>query len=153
MVTDRCNNSNHWHLFMIFKWWGYRRKWRKGIAKGPLCYFILTSTTVMKYGHTFFQNNHQYIILHERWVPSRKAHLSWFYNAKYFPKHNKTLCFCVTNSPAMQWRTEWWGGGRFTPPPLPESPIFFTKTSRIPIRNNLIRIRVSLICKLSGTPD
>jgi hypothetical protein len=47
------------------------------------------------------------------------------------------------------------GGLRSSNPPLPEIP----KLSQIPkirgkyIRNNLIRIRVSLICKLSGTPD
>jgi alkylated DNA nucleotide flippase Atl1 len=56
-----------------------------------------------------------------------------------------------------QWRTEEWGLVSSIPPPRNSEVL--TKLSRIPssvekyIRNNLIRIRVSLICKLSGTPD
>ena len=56
MVTDRCNKSNHWLLFLLCNWWGWGRRWRKGITDGPLCYVILSSTTVMKYGHTCYQN-------------------------------------------------------------------------------------------------
>jgi hypothetical protein len=48
-------------------------------------------------------------------------------------------------------------GGSNRPPP-PESPKFWQSCAEFPvswkhIRNNLIRTRVSLICKLSGTPD
>jgi hypothetical protein len=63
--------------------------------------------------------------------------------------------------PDTQWRTD--GGGyvrRLNPPP-PPSPKFRSFDKSEPnsqfrgkyIRNNLIRIRVSLICKMSGTPD
>jgi hypothetical protein len=57
----------------------------------------------------------------------------------------------------IQWRTEGMGVWGFKPPP----PKFrsFDKTEPNSlfrekyIRNNLIRILVSLICKLNGTPD
>jgi hypothetical protein len=56
-----------------------------------------------------------------------------------------------------QWRAE--GGGWLNPPPpYPTITSFDKSEPKSPfrgkyIRNNLIRIRVSLICKLSGTPD
>jgi hypothetical protein len=49
----------------------------------------------------------------------------------------------------MQWRTERGGLGVSTSPKLSRIPQFRGKY----IRNNLIRKRGSLICKLSGTPD
>jgi hypothetical protein len=58
----------------------------------------------------------------------------------------------------MQWRTEV-GGWVFKPPPLPpEIPKFYQSWAEFPVPwnihpNNLIRIWVSFICKLSGTPD
>jgi hypothetical protein len=54
------------------------------------------------------------------------------------------------------------GFGAFKPPPPPRNSEVFDKADKAEpnsqfcgkyIRNNLIRIRVSLICKLSGTPD
>ena len=35
-----CNISNHWLLFLICNWWGYGRRWRKGITLGSTfsCY-------------------------------------------------------------------------------------------------------------------
>ena len=35
-----------------------------------------------------------------KWL--RKVNLSLFYNAQYFPKHGKTLCFCVNKSLVME---------------------------------------------------
>jgi hypothetical protein len=62
------------------------------------------------------------------------------------------LHFCVRHEDGCQWRTE---GGSNYPPPRFHS---FAKTETnsqlrgIYTRNNLVRIRVSFICKLSRTP-
>jgi hypothetical protein len=59
----------------------------------------------------------------------------------------------------FQWRTKGRGLGGFNPPPLPPKFLSFDKAEPnsqvlgIYFRNNLIRIRVSFICKLSGTPN
>jgi hypothetical protein len=66
-----------------------------------------------------------------------------------------TFCWFGRHSKYIydQWRTE--GGWGVQPPSLNSAVL--TKLSRIPsgkyIRNNLIRIRVSLVCRLSGTPE
>jgi hypothetical protein len=55
-----------------------------------------------------------------------------------------------------QWLTEGWGLGGSNPPPKFRSFDKAEPNSQFRgkyIRNNLIRIRVSLIYKLSGTPD
>jgi hypothetical protein len=64
----------------------------------------------------------------------------------------------IPESGTHQWRTEGGFKGGFNPHPTRNTEVL-KKLSRIPssvekyIRNNRIRIRVSLICKLSGTPD
>jgi hypothetical protein len=55
-----------------------------------------------------------------------------------------------------QWRTEWVGSLNTPPPPKFQNFDKAEPNSQFHekyIRNNLIRIRASLICKLSGTPD
>jgi hypothetical protein len=57
---------------------------------------------------------------------------------------------------ALQWRTEGVGGLGGSNPPKFRSFAKAEPNSQfrgIYIRNNLIRIWVSIICKLSGTPD
>jgi hypothetical protein len=67
---------------------------------------------------------------------------------------DKCVCVCV----CAQWRTERGVWGVNPPPPPHEIPKFWQSWAEFPVLwkihpNNLIRIRVLLICKLSGTPD
>jgi hypothetical protein len=69
--------------------------------------------------------------------------------------YQTTRYFSAADLSPNQWRTEGVGGFKL---PLPEIPNFDKAEPNFQfrgtyIRNNLIRIRVSLICKLSGTPD
>jgi hypothetical protein len=67
-------------------------------------------------------------------------------------RHSPAALYRELGGPQVQWRTD---GGRFNPHPKLQS---FDKAEpnshfRGKYIRNLIRIRVSLICKLSGTPD
>jgi hypothetical protein len=62
----------------------------------------------------------------------------------------------ISRASADQWRAEGGGLGCLTPPPKFRSFDKAEPNSQVHgkcIRKNLIRIRVSLICKLSATPD
>jgi hypothetical protein len=68
----------------------------------------------------------------------------------------RSLCFEIFSLVVLQWRTE---GGLGDSNPLPPKYKSFDKAepnSQVLgkyIHNNLIRTKVSLICKFSGTPE